>query len=314
VLSLHRPTLQHHILNEIAKYTTIDLPILKEKGVQLTVKREDLLFPEISGNKYRKLKYNLIAAKAAKQRRLLTFGGGFSNHIAATAFAGKRYGFHTIGVIRGEELAHGPLNPTLSLAVKNGMQLHFISREDYRKKECIDFIKNLEVTFGAFYLLPEGGTNALAVKGCSEMIHALDERFSHIAVSVGTGGTLAGISKAAFPHQEVLGFPALKGDFLQKDIRNFTSEKNWRLLVDFHFGGYAKIQPDLVAFINNFKEATQLSLDPIYTGKMAFGLLDMIRNDRFKPGSDILMVHSGGLQAITGINNILKKKGEVLLL
>lgn len=311
---MYRPTLQLHILNETAIYTTIDLPILKEKGVQLTVKREDLLFPEISGNKYRKLKYNLLAAKASKQRTLLTFGGGFSNHIAATAFAGKHYGFQTIGVIRGEELAHGPLNPTLALALNNGMHLHFISREDYRKKEHLDFIKNLEAAFGTFYLLPEGGTNALAVKGCSEMINALDQRFSHIALSVGTGGTLAGISKAAFPHQEVLGFSALKGDFLQKDIRNFTLEKNWRLLLDFHFGGYAKIKPDLVAFINNFKAATQLSLDPIYTGKMAFGLLDMIKNDHFKPGSDILMVHSGGLQAIKGINNILEKKGEALLL
>ena len=301
-------------MTEIASYTSIDLPILKENGVLLTVKREELLFPEISGNKYRKLKYNLEAAKAAKQQTLLTFGGGFSNHIAATAFAGKIHGFKTIGVIRGEELSSKPLNPTLSQAVANGMQLHFISRAAYRTKEQDTFLKSLHAAFGDFYLLPEGGTNALAVKGCGEIINILDKPYSHLAAAVGTGGTLAGISNGAFPGQEVIGFPALKGDFLQKDICNFTQANNWRLQTGYEFGGYAKINAALVAFVNEFYEKTGVALDPVYTAKAVYGIVDMATKGFFPPSSHILMIHTGGLQAKAGMNEKLMKKGKVLLL
>lgn len=294
---------------ETATYTKVSLPILKEKGIALTVKREELLFPHISGNKYRKLKYNMAAAKAARQHTLLTFGGAFSNHIAATAYAGKLHGFKTIGVIRGEELALKPLNPTLAKAVENGMALHFVSRAAYKKKESPLFLEALTHRFGTFYKLPEGGTNSLAIKGCAELVNAQDRRFSHLAVAVGTGGTLSGVANGAFAHQEVVGFPALKGVFLQKDICNFTTYNNWRLEHAYHFGGYAKITPTLVAFMNEFKAHTQIALDPIYTSKMVYGVLDLIKTNAFEKGSHILIIHTGGLQAIEGMNAQLTQKG-----
>ena len=223
-------------INEI-----INLPILVKKQITLAIKREDLLHPFISGNKYRKLKYNLLEAKDSGLDTLLTFGGAFSNHIAATAYAGKIHGFKTIGVIRGEELSEKwRNNHTLQLAYTNGMRFKFVSRAMYRKKETLDFKNQLASEFGRFYLLPEGGTNSLAVKGCEEVLNASDKEFDVICCPVGTGGTIAGISNTAFPNQQVLGFPALKGDFLNEDIRKFVVNKNWALQNKYHFGGYAK--------------------------------------------------------------------------
>ena len=282
--------------------------MLKEKGIQLAFKREELLFPGISGNKYRKLKYNIQAAKAAKQLTLLTFGGAFSNHIAAVAYAGKIHGFKTIGIIRGEELAGQPLNPTLERAKLNGMFFHFVSREVYREKHRPQFVAKLQETFGHFYLIPEGGTNALAVKGCAEILQELDAKYMHICVAVGTGGTLSGLAEAAFEHQEILGFPALKGAFLQKDICNFTQQNNWTLFESYHFGGYAKLSPQLVNFANQFRRDTGVVLDPIYTAKMVFGTLDLIAKDYFVSGDHILMIHTGGLQAIEGMNKKFRKQ------
>ena len=302
------------MINEIASYTKIDLPLLKEKGIQLAFKREELLFPGISGNKYRKLKYNIQAAKAAKQLTLLTFGGAFSNHIAAVAYAGAVHGFKTIGVIRGEELASLPLNPTLEKAKSHGMSFHFVTREAYKEKHRPQYVAKLQEAFGHFYLIPEGGTNALAVKGCAEILHALDTKFTHISVAVGTGGTLSGLAEAAFEYQEILGFPALKGAFLQKDICNFTQQNNWSLFESYHFGGYAKVTPSLVHFANQFNIDTGVVLDPIYTAKMVFGVMDLIANDYFESGSHILMIHTGGLQAIEGMNEKLQKQGIKWLL
>ncbi len=300
--------------NETAQYTKIDLPLLSEKGIQLAFKREELLFPGISGNKYRKLKYNIQAAKAAKQHTLLTFGGAFSNHIAAVAYAGAVNGFKTIGVIRGEELASLPLNPTLEKAKSHGMSFHFVTREAYREKHRPQFVAKLQETFGHFYLIPEGGTNALAVKGCTEILHELDTKFTHISVAVGTGGTLSGLAEAAFDHQEILGFPALKGAFLQKDICNFTQQNNWSLFESYHFGGYAKVTPTLVNFANQFNMDTGIVLDPIYTAKMVFGVMNLIANDYFESGAHILMIHTGGLQAIEGMNEKLQRQGIKWLL
>lgn len=300
--------------NETAQYTKIDLPLLSAKGIQLAFKREELLFPGISGNKYRKLKYNIQAAKAAKQHTLLTFGGAFSNHIAAVAYAGAVNGFKTIGVIRGEELASLPLNPTLEKAKSHGMSFHFVTREAYREKHRPQFVAKLQETFGHFYLIPEGGTNALAVKGCTEILHELDTKFTHISVAVGTGGTLSGLAEAAFDHQEILGFPALKGAFLQKDICNFTQQNNWSLFESYHFGGYAKVTPTLVHFANQFNMDTGIVLDPIYTAKMVFGVMNLIANDYFESGAHILMIHTGGLQAIEGMNEKLQRQGIKWLL
>lgn len=288
---------------------SIHLPILDQKQISLAIKREDLIHPQISGNKYRKLKYNLEAAKAQGFETLLTFGGAFSNHIAATAYAGKLHGLKTIGVIRGEELSQKwKTNPTLKLAAEQGMQFKFISREVYRDKHSEDFLDQLKSELGSFYFLPEGGSNPLAVRGCEEILTPEDAHFDFICTSVGTGGTIAGIINASTTNQEVLGFPALKGDFLKEDICNFTSRKNWRLQTDYHFGGYARVSAELIQFINDFKERTQISLDPIYTGKLMYGILDLVKKDYFKPKTKLLAIHTGGLQSISGMNAKLKKK------
>ncbi|MDF0709120.1 pyridoxal-phosphate dependent enzyme [Muricauda sp. 81s02] len=292
----------------------IDMPLLTEKGIQLYIKREDTIHPFISGNKYRKLKYNLLEAKKQGKNTLLTFGGAFSNHIAATAYAGKEQGLKTIGVIRGEELAFKwQDNPTLQLAHRHGMEFYFVSRSDYRLKSEPAFLQQIRERFGDVYLLPEGGTNALAVKGCTEILTDADAKFDYICSAAGTGGTVAGLINASLPHQTVLGFPALKGDFLIEEIRTFVQNKRWQLVTDYHFGGYAKVDQQLVAFINLFKSKTGIPLDPIYTGKMLFGIFDLIKRDVFQPGTQILAIHTGGLQGIEGMNHILKKKNLPLL-
>lgn len=292
----------------------IDLALLDEKKITLFVKREDTIHPLISGNKYRKLKYNLNKAKNGNFSTLLTFGGAYSNHIAATAFAGKKEGFKTIGIIRGEELiTKWNSNPTLALANKHGMQFHFVNRAVYSEKHELGFIKELKKKYGSFYIIPEGGTNNLAVKGCEEILTQDDLKFDIITSCVGTGGTLAGLSNAANTNQTVLGFAVLKGDFLKNDIRKFANNENWKLISDYHFGGYAKVNTELVSFINNFKKETKIQLDPIYTGKLFYGLFDLISKDYFKKGTKILAIHTGGLQGISGMNMVLKKKNLPLL-
>ena len=287
----------------------ITLPLLEKKKVELYIKREDLIHPQISGNKYRKLKYNLLKAKEMKYDTILTFGGAYSNHIAATAYAGMINGMKTLGVIRGEELAGSwSSNPTLSAAHKHGMKFKFVSRADYRKKEITGFLDNLKAELGNFYMVPEGGTNKLAVKGCEEILTPKDLEFDVICCSVGTGGTLAGIINSATPNQHVLGFPALKGDFLKKDICKFVENGNWEICTDYHFGGYARVNESLVSFINEMNQNVGIRLDPLYTGKMIYGILDMIANDYFKPRTKILAIHTGGLQGIAGMNLYLKSK------
>jgi 1-aminocyclopropane-1-carboxylate deaminase len=278
-------------------------------GVELHMKREDRIHDFVSGNKYRKLKYNITEAINTGFDTLLTFGGAYSNHIAAVAFAAKSYGLASIGVIRGEELeAKSGDNPTLKFAKSCGMKLKFVSRSEYRMKTTEAFILQLVKEFGTFYLIPEGGTNALAIKGCEEILTTEDAQFDHICCAVGTGGTMAGLINASGANQLILGFPALKGAFLKDNISKFVTRKNWELIHDYHFGGYAKINPELVAFINQFKKDHGIPLDPVYTGKMMYGILDMIKNDRFPKGAKILAIHTGGLQGIAGINMTLKAK------
>ena len=283
---------------------------LPNTTISLFIKREDLLHPHISGNKFRKLKYNLAEAK--KYNKILTYGGAFSNHIVAVAAAGKEYGFQTIGIIRGEELVSQIAdNPSLQFAQECGMQLEFISREQYRHKNEIAALEYWQKKYGEVYVLPEGGTNQLAVKGCEEIITSADEVYDFICCAVGTGGTISGIINSAMPHQKIIGFPALKGDFLQEDIRNFTHENNWELQTDYHFGGYAKTTSKLIQFLNDFHAQHQIPLDPIYTGKMVYGVMDLIQKNYFKKGSKILLIHTGGLQGILGINNRLRQKNKL---
>lgn len=287
---------------------SIKLQNFVETSVSLELRREDLLHPEISGNKFRKLKYNLMQARKSAFIQLLTFGGAFSNHISAVAAAGKEFGFKTIGIIRGEELAHQPLNSTLQFAESCGMKLHFISRSAYRLKENDDFIKELKSSFGDFYLLPEGGTNAAAVKGCKEILNNEDAKYDAVCVAVGTGGTMAGILEASEIHQQIIGFSVLNGIFQKKEIEKYTSKTNFQLTDAYSFGGYGKIDLKLIRFINEFKEKTGIALDPIYTGKLMYGVLDLIKTNYFKENSRILALHSGGLQGIAGINEILLRK------
>jgi 1-aminocyclopropane-1-carboxylate deaminase len=284
----------------------INLP----NGISLVMKREDLIHPFVSGNKFRKLKYNLLQAKTENQSTLLTFGGAYSNHIAAVAYAGKEKGFQTIGIIRGDELGDKiESNPTLKFAQECGMQFEFVSREDYRLKTDSAFLEQLENKFGSFYLIPEGGTNAFAIKGCEEILTQEDGIFDYVACAIGTGGTISGVINSAFRYQKILGFPALKGDFLQDEIRNFVQNENWELITEYHFGGYAKVNDELIAFINWFFEQTQIPLDHVYTGKMVFGVFDLINKNYFPENSKILLIHTGGLQGIYGMNLKLKQKG-----
>lgn len=282
---------------------------LENSPVSLYIKREDLLHPHISGNKFRKLKYNLAQAKKENQTTLLTFGGAFSNHILAVAAAGKEYGFKTIGVIRGEELQSKiDDNPTLQKARQFGMVFEFVSRESYRDKEAPGFIGQLRNKYGDFYLIPEGGTNDLAIKGCEEILTPEDADFDYICCAVGTGGTISGIINCSKPGQQVLGFPALKSTFLKEDICRFATKGNWDLVTDYHFGGYAKVSAELIGFINDFHKKNKIILDPIYTGKMVFAVIDLIGKGYFPENSRILMIHTGGLQGIAGMNKILKQK------
>jgi len=281
---------------------------------QIHIKREDLIHPHISGNKFRKLKYNIIDAKEKKHRCLLTFGGALSNHIAAVAAAGKANELSTVGIIRGAELFNKiSENPTLSFARECGMQLHFITREAYKHKDEPEFIRKLEHQFGDFYLLPEGGTNALAVKGCEEILSETDRDFDYICVPVGTGGTMAGLVKASHTDQHILGFSALKGTFQTAEIEKYTDKTNFSIIDTYCFGGYGKIETDLIRFINEFKKKTNIPLDPIYTGKMLFGIVDLLKKGHFKENSRIFAIHTGGLQGIAGMNLKLKKKNQPII-
>lgn len=292
----------------------VSLKLLNEKGIRLVVKREDELHPFISGNKYRKLKYNLLLAREKGYGTLLSYGGAYSNHISALSYAGKINGFKTIGVIRGDELGIDlsttlESNPTLKFAYKNGMRFKFVSRAVYKRKTEQSFSAALKDEFGDFYEIPEGGTNALAVRGCEEILLESDNTYDYICVSVGTGGTISGLINSASDHQTILGFQSLKGNFLEDIIGDSTMKRgNWSLNNEYHFGGYAKINEILISFINNFYQQTTIPLDPVYTGKMMFGIMDLVKKDFFKKNISILAIHTGGLQGIEGMNRQLLKK------
>ena len=305
--------------NQISiKNQEIVLPELSDIDCQITIKREDQIHPLVSGNKFRKLKYNVQEAVKQKHTTLLTFGGAFSNHILATAAAGNLNQLQTVGVIRGDELGVNcsktlETNPTLRTASELGMKFEFVSREDYRNKTSARFLHKLQEKYENFYLVPEGGTNDLAVKGCEEILEKEDYQFDYICSCVGTGGTISGIINSAQKHQKILGFPVLKGGFLKNEVQRYSKFKNnWELINDYHFGGYGKYTEELIHFINRFKNETDVPLDPIYTGKMMFGILDRIQKNKFPKGSKLLIIHTGGLQGIDGFNHRLKGKQKDL--
>ncbi|MBC7642342.1 MAG: 1-aminocyclopropane-1-carboxylate deaminase/D-cysteine desulfhydrase [Flavobacterium sp.] len=289
--------------------------LFSNKKISLYIKREDLIHPIISGNKFRKLKYNFLLAKSMEYKSVMTFGGAFSNHIAAVAYAGKEFGISTIGVIRGEELGSKVKeNPTLKFAQECGMKFEFVSREVYKSKNEIEIFEHFKLKYGLFMTIPEGGTNEYGIKGCTEILTNDDLDFDYICTCVGSGGTISGLIKSSDNSQTILGFPALKADFLDNDIKSFVSTKtNWSLIKEYHFGGYGKVTNELVVFMNNFLEKYKILLDPIYTSKMVFGVMDLIDKNYFPDNSKILMIHTGGLQGIQGINNIRNKKNQILI-
>lgn len=271
--------------------------------------REDEIHPMVSGNKFRKLKYNIQETLRLKKKGILSFGGAYSNHIAALAAAGKELKISTVGIIRGEELKEKiEDNPTLLFAKNCGMHLYFVTREAYRDKTESYLLEYISKEFKDYYVVPEGGTNELAVKGCEEILSENTKDFDYICTPVGTGGTIAGIVNASQTHQKILGFSALKGTFQKEEIKKYTSKTNFELLDAYCFGGYGKIDEELVRFINTFKNKTEIQLDPVYTGKMMFGIFDLIKQKKLKENSRILAVHTGGLQGISGMNQLLKKK------
>lgn len=292
---------------------------IPELDVQIDIKREDLLHKEVSGNKLRKLKYNLTEAQNQGHDTILTYGGAFSNHIAATAAAGKILGLKTIGIIRGEELGidlNKTLdgNTTLKLAHDNGMHFHFVTREEYREKASTTFSERMSTLFGTFYSIPEGGTNKLAVKGTEEILTDFDRKnYDVICVAAGTGGTAAGIINSAAMDQIVIVFSALKGDFIREEIEKYTTRTNFDVINDTAFGGYAKSNDRLISYMNSRFRESEIPLEPIYTGKMMFGIEQMVESGVIKGKTRILAIHTGGLQAIAGYNKMLDKKRRLNL-
>lgn len=302
-------TLLHHPPSPLEPWPA---PVFDAAKIKVWIKRDDLLRMgpglALCGNKWRKLKYNLSEAQSEGHTIILTFGGAYSNHIAAVAGAGRAFGFKTIGVIRGEAPPH--LNPTLRFARNCGMSLHFISRTAFRQKEDPSFLAKLEEQYGRFYKSPEGGTNEKAIDGARDIIketlaQAPWPNTNYWCVSAGTGGTAAGMILEAPADSKVLAFSALKGDFLKKAIESYTgrpSGKSWDLITGYHFGGYAKFETSLLNFINQFYHDYGIPLDPIYTGKLFYGLSDLASCGYFPEGSNIIAVHTGGLQGIAGFN------------
>jgi 1-aminocyclopropane-1-carboxylate deaminase len=275
-------------------------PAFATAGVRLLIKREDLNHPHISGNKWWKLKYNLELARAERKTTLLTFGGAYSNHLYAVAAAASELGWQSIGVVRGE--ATNPLNKTLGFATAQGMTLHYVSRTQYRQKNEKEFEDELRDLFGAFYLIPEGGTNAAAVRGCVEFgLHLNAEvAFDLLCLPVGTGGTIAGMVQSLTSNQRAVGFSVLKnGGFLEAEVRQWLPTHvpaQWRIDTRFDFGGYAKTTLSLQNFMAVQQRTRHLPLDPVYTGKTLFGIYEMIKSGEIPPSTTVLMIHTGGLQ------------------
>ncbi len=290
----------------------IEDSFLTQKGVRLFLKREDLIHEHISGNKWRKLKYNLQKAKEENHSRILTFGGAFSNHIAATAYAAKVAHIESIGIIRGEENAIN--NPTLQFAREQGMKLHFISRSLYREKNNASYQEALKKDFGPFFLVPEGGANAYGMMGCCEIMNGYKESdFDIICCACGTGTTLSGIIHAnTSKNTHIIGFPVLLDEkSIQENIillNNNQIKSKWSLQANYTFGGYSKTNSALIHFIQSFTAKTGVPLDYIYTGKMLYGIYDMIEKEEIKRGTKVLAIHTGGLQGNLGFSYLKQKK------
>lgn len=280
--------------------------IAQQIGVELSVLRLDNMHPLVNGNKWFKLKYNLLEAQQRNLTTLLTFGGAYSNHIFATAAAGNLLGFRTIGMIRGEERL--PLNSTLSFAVAQGMEIFYLDRQKYRQRHTAELQAELQQRFGDVFIIPEGGGNLNGVRGCMEIVN--NAAFDTICVACGTGTTLAGIILSLTKSQRAIGFPVLKGgEFLKSDVDNWLKNylasglpvaheeiASWQLICDYHMGGYAKVNDELLQFQQQFTQEQGIPLDYVYTAKMFYGVMDLLKQGFFPKGDRILLIHTGGLQ------------------
>ena len=298
------------------KIPEIEIPIIPiplEKNITLFIKREDLIHPEISGNKFWKLFYNInhYLEKNPEKTFIITFGGAFSNHIAAVAALGKESGIPTLAIIRGQELHdRWQENPTLKTASENGMEFRFVTRQEYNDKNQLT--ENLQIEFPHALIIPEGGTNKNAVKGIQYLLNNETKSFDYLCTAVGTGGTVAGLSRFAEQHQKVLGFKVVNDASLETTVSEHSGKKNFDL-IDAQDGGYGKITDENIRFINDFYHNFGIKLDPIYTGKMMRKLFELIEKDYFPENSRILAFHTGGLQGIEGANEMLRKKNRALI-
>ncbi|WP_124640623.1 MULTISPECIES: 1-aminocyclopropane-1-carboxylate deaminase/D-cysteine desulfhydrase [Amniculibacterium] len=287
--------------------------ILVNKNIQLFIKREDLIHPEISGNKYWKLFYNIknYLSQNPKKPQLITFGGAFSNHIAATAALANDLNIPSLGIIRGEELVDKwQENPTLSLAHTKGMDFRFVTRTQYRDKEILS--KDISNEYPEALIVPEGGTNSLAVNGIQHMLNNETKYFDYLCTAVGTGGTLSGIVKYSEEHQKSIGFKAVDDPTLCDRIIQLSGKENF-VLMDAHDGRYGIINDELIRFINDFQEKYNIPLDPVYTGKMMKKIFELIDQNYFPKDSKILAFHTGGLQGISGANEMLIKQNRLTI-
>ncbi len=270
------------------------------------VKRDDLIHPQISGNKWRKLKYNLEFAKHQGYQKILSFGGAYSNHIHALAYAGKHYGIKTVGIIRGEYHAD---NPTIGQVKLAGMDVHFISRADYKRRFDEEYLDQLHQRYPNALIIPEGGSNELALRGLGELVTEIPtSNADYIVCPCGSGGTSAGILKALSHEQRLLSIAVLKNaDYLKDEIFKLAIDNHHRLdfNTQFHLGGYGKVTPQLIDFINAFYKNHNIQLEPIYSGKMMFGFYELVKQGFFKPNTNITLIHTGGLQ---GINGMVQRK------
>ncbi|MFJ6695598.1 1-aminocyclopropane-1-carboxylate deaminase/D-cysteine desulfhydrase [Streptomyces sp. NPDC091272] len=267
-------------------------------GVRLLLKRDDLIHPDLSGNKWRKLEPNL---RAAAGRPLLTFGGAYSNHLRATAAAGRLLGFPTVGVVRGEELAGRPLNPSLTQCAADGMRLHFVSRTEYRRRADPSYLRELlpRTPFPEAYVVPEGGSNALAVQGCKALGRELRGAADTVAVACGTGGTLAGLAAGLAPDQRALGVPVLAGGFLEAEVLALQHSAfggrcgSWSLAEGFHFGAYARTPPELLDFAADFEARHGVAVERLYVAKLLYALVSLVERGGFPAGSRVAAVVTG---------------------
>lgn len=285
---------------------------IEYEGFSINIKREDTIHPEISGNKYWKLFYNLNKYLENNTTPfIITFGGAYSNHIAAVAAFGRDHDLPTMGIIRGEELQQKfSTNPTLRHAHDNGMQLKFVSRQLYRDKDTLASLLNEK--YPQALVIPEGGTNRLAVEGIRHMLAEETKEFHYLCSAVGTGGTLAGLRKFAQPHQRVLGFTVVRDTSLFDRVSTLSGSEDFQCF-EASFGGYGKISDEVVRFINDFWKRYKIPLDPIYTGKTMLRLFQLIEEGYFTPKDKILVFHTGGLQGIEGANRYLKDKNRDII-